>query len=144
MLSSSIMLRNRFALILAGLMCLSSVGRFSTVVCHGSDGHITIEPVLHSHCDCPESAEPHPERGITGYAMGSSHDQWHCTDSVIASTYFVSVKKNVRPLSHTTFVPHSVTDSNSTAASSLPGRRGMPIEAPSPFHLPLQTVILLA
>jgi len=69
-----IMQKQKVTILLIGLMCFSSVCGFSTVICRGSDGHIAVEPVVHNHCECPETTLADHQDKVAGAAIVSSAD----------------------------------------------------------------------
>lgn len=81
MLYLLIMIKQKLIILLIGIICFGSIGGFFWVTCHGSDGHITAEPVFHNHCECPETAM-------------CEHN--YCKDTVSLSNFIIPTQKNVK------------------------------------------------
>jgi hypothetical protein len=128
-------------MLLIGLMAISSISGSFTVICHAADGHITMEPVFHNDCGCPETeAEANP------VSMGSycldEHGQ--CQDYLASSNLVVPSNNTVRQaiqylftaclVQHVDFLIH---------ISHLSNIHSLGDQLPA-FHAPLRTVILLA
>jgi len=88
------MIRQKIITTLIGLMCFSLISGSFTVICHGSDGHQAIEPVLHNHCECPESdvSDQHKDERGSGSFLSTDHN--HCKDVPATSIFSISLRKN--------------------------------------------------
>ena len=140
----TVMLKQKVTILLIGFMCFSSVSGFFTVICHGSDGHIAVEPVDHNHCQCPETAQTGHRDKFSWAAIGSSADHDHCVDSIATSNIIIPARKNVRLSTHKVSTANLALKSNSTSSTSFFGHwaaRGYDF---SSFFTPLRSVILLA
>jgi hypothetical protein len=100
---------------LVGLFCFNSVSGFFMVICQNSDGRVAVEPVFHSHCECPDIDNP----ADYAVAISSSADHDHCSD-------FVAVQKTDL-LVNTPVVGFFAAQGDGFAS----------------FHVPLRNVILL-
>jgi len=92
------MLKQKWTILLIGLMCFSSASGLFRVICHGSDGHITIEPAGHNHCECPETAPINNHDILDGTLIGESDEHEHCRDVIATLDVILPAQKNV-PLS---------------------------------------------
>jgi len=137
------MLTRKVTIWLLGLMCLSPVTGFLTVVCHGSDGHIGIESVTHNHCPCPETTETGNQDKFAAPAIHSSADHGHCRDTTAASSIVISARKNVKLSTQKILISHISRKVDAADASSDIGLAAYS-NTSSAFHTPLRTVILLA
>ena len=81
------MTKDKLLILFIALMCVSPVSSSFMVICHGSDGHVSIESADHAHCDCPgsegDSHEQEPSNGLS-----SNHS--HCNDTLAASSIVIS------------------------------------------------------
>ena len=136
------MLKQKVTILLIGLMCLSSVSGFFMVTCHGSDGHVAMEPVFHNHC---------PETDHTGNQNNSSESEAdlhfrhnHCIDTIAASYFYVLSQKNHRnSLLKVVTMNYSLKSASSNISLHLRDSDAKHNQL-SPFFTPLRTVILLA
>ena len=133
-------------LLLIGLMCFSSVSGFFTVICHGSDGHVAVEPVVHNHCECSESGESDHRNRPAGTAIESSgdHNHKHCTDTIAADNYIVSARKNIKLSTHNVFTAMVFSKTIPSRPLSVSGRQATQGDEYVSFFAPLRTVILLS
>ena len=131
-------------ILLTGLMCFSSINGFFTVICHGSDGHIAVEPVIHNHCECPETSESGHQDMFAGIAVKSCRDHGHCADTIVTSDYIVPARKNIKSQLAEVFVqsPHQKSISNQMTSSF--GHSFSWDTELSSFFRPLQSIIILA
>ena len=138
--------KQKITLLLIGLMCFSSISGFFTVICHGSDGHVAVEPVVHNHCECSESGENGHRDRPAGTAIESSgdHDHEHCTDTIAASNYIVSARKNLKLSAQKVFMAILSPKSVSTHTLSVFGHPVVQSHESFSFFAPLRTIILLA
>ena len=137
------MLKRKVIICLLGLMCLSPISGFLTVVCHGSDGHIAIESVVHNHCPYPEATETDNRDKFAAPTIHSSEDHDHCRDTIAASSIVISARKNVKLSTQKILISHIYRKADTTNASSDIGLAAYS-NTSSAFHTPLRTVILLA
>lgn len=131
----------RIAIIwLVGLFCFNSAGGFFTVICHGSDGHVAVEPMFHSHCQCPDTDNS------VGYpvAIGSLANHDHCSDVVTVSSFTIPSKSTARQSVFKVFASCFNQKMALPANTSVAGFFAVQGDNFSSFHVPLQTVILLA
>ncbi|MHC4911575.1 MAG: hypothetical protein ACYTE5_01050 [Planctomycetota bacterium] len=139
-----IMRRQKMTLLIMGLMCFSPVSSLLAVMCHGSDGHIALEPAAHNHCECPEAGEGGNQAGSAGPVIDSSAEHEHCRDTLAASYAVADARKNVKISTQKVLAATLSLKSISTHTTSVcgdPTRRGYEL---SSFFAPLRTVILLA
>ncbi len=131
-------------LLLIGLMCFSFINGFFTVICHGSDGHVAVEPVIHNHCECSESDESGHQDIFAWLASESCSDHGHCTDTIVSSDYTVSARKNIKPQLAKVFVQILCQKSTSNQITSS-FRHLLSWDAEfSSFFRPLRSIIILA
>lgn len=134
------MFKTKMTIWIMGLILISPVGGFSKVICYGPDGHIAIEPVVHNHCECPETDSQYR---LAGSFADASSDHDHCTDKLAISGVILSIRKNIKRSSKlvvamlTSKTPlldcHSILSCFSVLRCEF-----------SSFHEPLRTVILLS
>ena len=136
--------KRKVTTLLIGLMCFSSVSGFFTVICHGSDGHIAVEPVVHNHCQCSETGETGDEDKYGRNAISASNGHGHCRDSIAFSDVIIPARKNVGLSTHKVFTNNLVLKPISTSTPSVISRFTAQNEGLSSFYAPLRTVILLA
>jgi hypothetical protein len=132
-----IMVRQKMTILLIGLICFSSLNGFFTVMCYGADGQITLEPVAHNHCQCPETDSVAP-------SLISSADHDHCQDSIAVSHLIVPLKNTIRLTINKAITPAFIQNSDSLLDMSIVGRAVVQDDRLSAFHIPLRTIILLA
>jgi hypothetical protein len=125
-------------------MSVSSTGGAFTAICHGSDGHIAVEPLLHNHCECPGTGEAVDQDKVAGSSIESAADHGHCRDSIAASNFIFSIRKNVKTSIHNVFSANIFLKSDSTHSKSFFGYLSAQNHDLSSFFTPLRTVILLA
>lgn len=138
------MMRQKTITALIGLMCFSLISGSFTVICHGSDGHQAIEPVLHNHCECPESDvdDQHGDNHSSEFFLSTNHN--HCKDIPGDSIFSISLRKNNKP--QIGKIPAESLYQNETSDYMLSCFRctvSHNIDLSS-FFTPLQSVILLA
>lgn len=132
------MIKNKVITLFIALMCVSPISCFFTVICRGSDGHVAVEPVIHNHCEHPET-----DNNFAGVAVDSSTDHGHCKDSIITSNVIIPARKNLKLSSDKVFTANIFLKSNTTHTSSISSLALRSYELSS-FFAPLRTVILLA
>ena len=137
------MLKRKVTILLIGLMCFSSVSGFFAVICHGPDGHIAVEPVVHNLCQCSETGETGDEDKYGRIAIVASDGHGHCRDSIASSDVIIPTRKNVRLLTHKVFTNNLVLKSISTSTPFVISRFTARSEGLSSFYAPLRTVVLL-
>jgi len=76
-------------------MCFSSTSGLFRVICHGSDGHITMEPAGHNHCECPETARINNHDALAGTVIGTPAKHEHCRDIMATLDVVLPAQKNV-------------------------------------------------
>ncbi len=131
-------------ILLIGLMCFNSVSGFFMVICHGSDGHIAVEPVIHNHCECSESGKSDHQDIFAGLAIESCSDHEHCTDTIVSSNYIVSATKNIKSQLAEVFVQ---TPCQKSTSNQITSSFGYPLSWDtelSSFFRPLRSIIILA
>lgn len=138
-----IMLNQKVTILLTGLMCFSSVSGFFTVMCHGSDGHIALEPFVHNHCECSEHSERSHQDTFAGTVIGSSATHDHCTDTIAASNMLIPVRKNVRLSLNDVFTANFFLKPKSIQTTSFLRCSGARSHELYSFFVPLRTIILL-
>ena len=129
---------------LAGLICFSSMGGFSQVICYGSDGHVAMEPVAHKHCDCPESDETASQYDLSGSVIDASPCPGHCTEQLATSGVILSSRKIIKPLSGKLVAAKLVPKTTSLHCPSVVICYSALRWDLSSFHDPLRTVVLLS
>jgi len=138
------MLKQKVTIMLMGLICFSSISGFSTVICHGSDGHIAVELLLHDHCECPETNESDSHYKSTAAKVVSSVEHDHCQDYLASSDVIVQVRKNVEFSAHKVITANFILKHTSNHTPSIFSRYSMWSNDLSSFYLPLRTIVLLA
>lgn len=134
------MLEKKVTILLIGLMCFGSISGFFTVICHGSDGHVAVEPVVHNHCQCPETGDEDKHGNI---AITASDDHGHCRDSIASPDVIIPTRKNVRLSTHKVFTNNLALNPISTSPPSVFSRFTARGDDLSSFYSPLRTVVLL-
>lgn len=137
------MFKQKVTIWLVGLICFSSAGGFSKVICCGSDGHIALEPVFHKHCECPKPDETSSQCRLSGPIIESMPGHGHCTDTVAISGVIISVRKNIKSSTDKLIATKITSKTTSLYCPTLLSHflaRGSKL---SSFHEPLRTVILL-
>lgn len=137
------MQNQKLTILLIALMCFISVNGFFTVICHGADGHIAVEPAIHKHCQCPETPQTSDQHKFTANLIDSSTDHEHCKDSIANSNILVSPRKNIKLSTHKILTPNLLLNTAAAHSSSVFSLLTRSYELSS-FHTPLRTVILLA
>ena len=138
------MIKDKVISLLIALLCISSTSGSFTVICYGSDGHISVEPIFHDHCDCPESGVDSHQQDSSKTGVGLSSDHSHCTDTPTTSSVVISVRKNIKPQPAKIFVQGI---SQKLISNHMASSFRYPISwytELSSFFAPLRTVILLA
>jgi hypothetical protein len=129
------MLKRKLTIWLLGIMCLSPVSAYLTVICHGSDGHTAVESVAHDHCECPETASQDQKTFIAACPD-------HCEDTIAISNIVAPAKKNLKLSTHKTAATAFFLRSD-VASGSICNSADRSDQS-TPFHTPLRTIILLA
>lgn len=137
------MLKQKVTILLI-VLCISSVSGFFTVICHGSDGHISVEPVVHNHCECPETSETEKNSDFTGPVIGLATDDGHCKDLPATSNLIFAIQKKVKSSAYKAFTTKYFLQSISTQTTSSLGHSPARSDESASFFAPLRTVILLA
>jgi hypothetical protein len=132
----------KVTILLVGLMCFSSVSGFSSVICHGPDGHVAIEPLVHSHCECPETGQK--QNKYAGTTIDFSADHEHCKDTVVAPNVLLPILKNVKPSTFKIFIAKLSPKPISVHTFSFLIRFTTQSVELFSFHTPLRSIILLA
>jgi len=135
--------KQKVTILLIGIVFLSPLSGFLTVICHGSDGHIAVEPLVHNHCECPEIGEAEHQDKIAGSSIESAADHGHCKDSIATSGLIFSTRKNVKTSIYKVFSANLFLKSNSTLSRSFFGYLSTRSHELSSFFTPLRTIILL-
>ncbi|MHC5082554.1 MAG: hypothetical protein ACYTET_01250 [Planctomycetota bacterium] len=130
--------------LLLGLMCFSSVSGFLTVICHGSDGHVAVEPVAHDHCQCPETDTHDDRQAPVEGAIYSADCLEDCQDILAADSFVVSKRKNVRSASEKSIVATFSQPLDVTQATTFSGYLASQSHDLYSFHVPIRTIVLLA
>ena len=91
------MLKRKVTILLVGFMCVSFINGLCTVICCGPDGHVAIEPVVHNHCECPETGQNEKQNKYAGATIDFSADHEHCKDTVVTPNVLLPIRKNVKP-----------------------------------------------
>jgi hypothetical protein len=138
------MLKRKAKIWLVGLMCVSFVSGFSTVICHGSNGHIAVEPIIHDHCECSETDQNSKESKFAGTTVESSIAHEHCRDLIAAPNVLLPKRKNVKPATHKIFTAKLHLKSNLVYTPSFFNSFATQSDQVILFYTPLRTVILLA
>jgi hypothetical protein len=123
-------------LLLIGLILVSSISGSLTVVCHGADGHVAVEPLVHDHCECPETDLPKNPVSIGSDCLDS---HGHCTDYDPASHLITPTKQST----HQGFTPALTGYVDSLIHSYFLSKLTSQDDHLPAFYTPLRTVILL-
>ena len=138
------MLKQKMTILLIGLTCISPVSGFFMVICHGSDGHVAVEPLFHNHCECPETDQNGKQDKYAGTTISLSVDHEHCKDTIVTPNVLLPKRKNVKPstlkISIAKFTPKPIL----TYTSSFFRCFTTQSNELSSFYTPLRTVIFLA
>ena len=137
-----IMFKKMIILLLALMYFIVGSG-FFMVVCHGYDGHIAIEQVVHNHGWHSEDGGI-SEQSLVGKAVIGYSDHTHCKDSLITSTAVISIQKNVRYSIYKVITASFVLKMFSSQSSYLFSELVRQNCELSSYHRPLRTVIILA
>ena len=125
-------------ILLLGLMCFSSVSGFSTVICRGADGHIAVEPAVHTHCECPGDAKA-DEQDVFEAVVEDCVGHNSCTDAFPNSNCVVPKAPTYKVLTAIPFLK-----SISIHTTTFFGLMVAQHNELSSFFVPLRTVIILA
>jgi hypothetical protein len=139
-----IMIKEKIITLLIALICVSPISGSFTVICHGANGHIAIEPVWHNHCECPESDGSGHQKKISEFGVNLSSDHSHCKDTLAASGVVFSVRKNTKTQLTKVFVLGLYQKSISNHITSSFRYPLLWNTELSSFFTPLRTIILLA
>ena len=129
--------------LLIGLMCFSSVSGFLTVICHGSDGHIAVEPVAHEHCQCSETDNSDDHGSLVEIAMRSATDHDHCTDTLATSSFVIPQRKEAKLASQKVAATNLIERLNPTQTTSFSGYQASQSPESGTFYAPIRTIVLL-
>jgi hypothetical protein len=124
---------------LVGLFCFNSVSGFFMVICQNSDGRVAVEPVFHSHCECPDIDNP----ADYAVAISSSADHDHCSDFVAVSNLVVPSKSTVRQSAFKAFTSCFIQKTDLLVNTPVVGFFAAQGDGFASFHVPLRNVILL-
>jgi hypothetical protein len=136
-----IMVKKTAILLLVGLIAISSISGSFTVICHGADGHIAVEPLVHNHCQCPETGEP---AAMALIVSNCPDDHDHCQDFILASHLITPTNKTHKQSIDQTFISGLMRQVDSLMHNSFLGKFTSQDDNLPAFHTPLLTVILLA
>ncbi len=134
-----IMIKDKLLILFIALMCVSPVSSSFMVICHGRDGHVTVAPIAHDHCDCPGSETPSHEQE-SGNGLSSNHR--HCKDTLAASRVVISVSKKSQLTK--VFAQNFYQKSISARIKSSCERLFSSNTEFSSFFTPLRSIVLLA
>ena len=130
------------------LMCFSSVSGFFSVICHGSDGHVTVESVAHGHCQCPDTddhgQENQGERSFDLMTVRPATDHDHCKDTLATSDFVIPERKSSQSTSQKNVAANLLESLSLTQTTSESGCLASINIDLSAFYTPLSTIILLA
>lgn len=138
------MLKRKVTILLVGLICVSFISGFSSVICHGPDGHVAMEPSVHSHCECSETGQNEKQNQYDGTTISFSVNHEHCKDTVVAPNVLLPIRKNVKPSTLKIFIAKLTPKPISVYAPSFLDRFAAHRSELSSFHTPLRSIILLA
>jgi hypothetical protein len=130
-------------ILLIGIMCISPVSGWLMVICHGDDGRIAVEPVIHSHCDASVSCSTDIKDDVNRPVLAMQTDHRHCSDTLAMSSYVFSARKNIKLPADDVFTVYLFHKSMSISSASRFGYVTVWPNELSSFFAPLQTVILL-
>lgn len=133
------MCERKISIWLVGLMCISSMGGFTKVICDGPDGHIAMEPAVHNHCQCPGTNNEHESQ-----AGVITADHEHCLDTVAITGIMVPVRKSIKHSTDKPITAKASSIANSLFCESLLSHFGVRRCESTSFHEPLRTIVLLA
>jgi len=138
------MIKQKVTILLMGLMLYSPVSGLFTVICHGSDGHVAIEPAVHSHCECQETDIAVNKDSTSGVTFGLAINHDHCRDYKTFSNNIAHTGKNFRLLTQKVLAANLVTQSLSANTNSIFRFVNVQGNEFFSFYSPLKTIILLA
>ena len=139
-----VMLKRKMTILLLGLMCFSSISGFFTVICHGSDGRVTVASIVHNHCKCTKTEETGDQNKSVDRAIDSYLGHGHCKDTLLTSSFIVPTRKNIKLSPCGVFTANIFLKLLSTHATSFSVYSVLPSNELSSFFVPLRTVIILA
>ena len=140
------MRRRKTASLLIGLMFICSISGYSTVICHGSDGHVSIEYVNHNHCECSDEHESSSEIQDTHPQIPDhlSFNHVHCNDIPIALNLYLT-KSNTpdtliaKALTFVYYKANTRYTNNILDISNISNSHNLPN-----FFIPLESIVILA
>jgi len=138
------MIKHKIIILLSVSICFSHVNGLFTVICHGANGHIAVEPVSHNHCECHESDGSGHQKEISESGIDLSSEHSHCKDTLAASGVVFSVRKNTKTQLDKVFVQGLYQKSISNHMISSFRYPLLWNTELSSFFTPLRTVIILA
>ena len=138
-----IMMKEKIVTLFIAFLCVGFITSSFTVICHGSDGHIALEPVAHNHCLCPESNENVPQGDSNDSLILFTNGHSHCKDILAASSIIISIRK-IKPQLAKVFVQGLYIKSISNHVSSSFKYPLLWNTELSSFFTPLRSIILLA
>jgi hypothetical protein len=125
-------------------LCISYVSGFFTVICHGSDGHIAVEALVHNHCECPRNVQISEEDNFAETLIDSSSDHDHCRDTLATSYLAVPAQKKIKRSTHKVLTANLFQKSIANYATCFSGYLTAQSYKSASFFAPLRTVIFLA
>ena len=136
----------KITFLLIGLILISSLSGYNTVICYGSDGHICVESVNHSHCDSIDENEHtlnindiHSK--FSDY-LSISHS--HCNDTLIKQ-YFYLTKSNQNNKLISKAASFYIKNINYECVSTNPLIvKIIKNQDISDFFIPLESIVILA
>ena len=138
------MLKLKVTILFVGLTCFSFISGFSTVICHGADGHIALELPVHNHCKCPETDQNDKQNKFAGTTIRSSTEHEHCKDTIVTPNILLPMRKNVKSSTHKFFAANLSLKPIPTHTRLLLRHLAVWGSELSSFHTPLRSIILLA
>lgn len=136
-----IMVKKTLILLLIGLMAISSITCSFTVICHGADGHVAVEPLVHNHCKCPETnSQANPISMDSDCLDGHGH----CTDYLLASHLITPSNKTYKQSNDQTFTSGLMQQIDYLMSKSFLDKFASQDDNLPAFHTLLRTVIILA
>jgi hypothetical protein len=139
------MTKQKLTILLIGIMCLSPVSGLCAVLCHCSDGYVTVTPLLGNLCECPQSDVSGIAARLSDESLiESSTDHDCCIDSVAPSNNIIFAQKNTTFPTSNVIAAYVLVKPVSSQTSHLTGSLSAGCTKLPSFFLPLKTVILLA
>jgi hypothetical protein len=138
------MAKDNVITLLAALVFAGPISGSMSVVCYGHNGRITVEPLIHDHCDCPapDAAGRGAGSGEPGTEPSTAHA--HCEDVPAMPGAFTAVDKGGQPKTAKAVskgLCRKPVPDNTVFSRRFPFSQSIDFPA---FFAPLRTVILLA